>query len=192
MKSLRLSLAVLALCAAGSGGALAAGGMGAEFLPKNLKKPSAEATTDAQLDALRNAKDAAKLEPVPGKAAPLGYDLVSMSTFISGEAVYTLVPKSAVLHVPEARSGSVGDAPGKKFASWPVFLAAHRAWLTPFEVSLAQARGEAPISPDQIEMFKKGTSVVVAVHRGGPISVLPLQPKDAAGKPVATSQPTKP
>jgi hypothetical protein len=191
MKLIRLSFAVLAMCAAGSGGALAAGGMGGEFLPKNLKKPSADATTDAQLDAARNDKKAAKFQPVPGKAAPLGYDLVSMSTFISDKDIYTLVPKAAVLHVPEARSASVGDAPGKNFSNWPEFLAARRGWVTSFEVTLAQARGEAPISPEQIEAFKKGSSVVVAVYRGGPISVLPLQPKDAAGKPVVASPPAK-
>jgi len=191
MKPLHLALTLIALCAAGSGNVQAAGGIGGEFLPKNLKPPTADALTDAQLDSMRKAQKAAKFEPVPGKAAPPGYDLVAMSTFISDRNSYTLVPKGAVLHVPEGRAANVGDAPGKEFSSWLGFLAGHRAWLSTFEVSLAQARGEAAINPEQIEAFKKGNSIVVAVYRGGPISVLPLKPRDASGNPVA-AQPTKP
>jgi hypothetical protein len=96
-----------------------------------------------------------------------------------------LVPKGSILHIPETRAANVADLPGKQFVIWAGFLASQRAWVSTFEVTLEQARGEVAIPVDKIEAFKKGNSIVVATFRGGAISVAPVKSKD-----VATGQPT--
>lgn len=191
MKRTRLILALLATGVAGIGSALAAGGAGGAFLPKNLKPPTADVTTDAQLNAKRAAAGA-KIEPVPGKAAAKGYDLIELSSFIADGEKFTLVPINSVIFVPEARAANIIAAPGKDFINWQSFLLSRRAWVTTFEVTLAQARGEVAITPEQIEKFKKGTSIIVATYRGGPISVLPHNAAAPGAPDVATGKPARP
>lgn len=189
MKRWRLLLACSALSGAGLGAAWAAGGAGPEFMPRDIKAPTVDSTSDAQLDELRAAAKQ-KSEAVPGKEAPPGFDLVDLSTFIADGAEYTLVPKNAVIFVPEARAANIISQPGKEYVTWGTFLTTRRAWVTTYEVTLQQARGETPITPEQMEKFKKGNMIVVATFRGGPISVLPHKAKGDAE--VATSKPAQP
>ncbi|MBB5353387.1 hypothetical protein HNR46_003644 [Haloferula luteola] len=93
----------------------------------------------------------------------------------------TLVPKRAVLHIPECRRRFVGLEHGMRLIHWSEFLVRNRGWIRTMEVTRAQAEGLKPLDPKVVENFKDCSEVIVATYQGGPISVLPLkEPKAPA------------
>lgn len=115
-------------------------------------------------------------------ARPAEESLIKQSDVLSDGNNWTLVPKSAVLHVPLALSNRVGAKPLGRLLSWNDFLTVNRGWLFTEEVTFDQAAGKAPIPPSRAEFWKKNGKVIVAVHLGGPISV-----RTEPSTPVATT-----
>lgn len=106
-------------------------------------------------------------------------DLLADSDIISFRGVATLVPKRAVLQIPNSCTERMKLEPGARIVSWADFHAANRGWITTVEVSRAQAEGNLPIGEDSKKMMSTCRNLVVATYQGGPISVLPPkeQPK---------------
>ncbi len=100
-------------------------------------------------------------------------DLISKSDIISYNGMTTLVPKRAIIQMPESLAKRVGHPDGSRIVSWAEFYAANRGWITTLEVSRAQAAGREPFSKEVTATLSKATTMVVATFSGGTISVLP-------------------
>lgn len=115
-------------------------------------------------------------------ARPGEQSLIKQSDILSDGTNWTLVPKGAVLHIPQILSNRVDAKPVGNLLSWTEFLTINRGWLFTEEVTFEQAAGKAPIPPSRTEFWKKNGKVIVAVHLGGPISV-----RTEPSTPVATA-----
>ncbi len=100
-------------------------------------------------------------------------DLISKSDIISYNGMTTLVPKRAIIQMPESFAQRVGHPDGSRIVSWTEFYAANRGWITTLEVSRAQAAGREPFPKETTVTLSKSTTMVVATFSGGTISVLP-------------------
>jgi hypothetical protein len=139
-------------------------------------------------------KPVGKVDEDPAKAI-LRQDLIKDSTILCYRGFLTLVPKQAVLHVPEALAGRIGAQPGAQVKTWPEFYRMNRGWLREMEVSPEQSRGQSPISEETREAFTSGNAIVIATFKSGPISVMPLAetaPADPATGEASAPDPVKP
>ncbi|NQW99736.1 hypothetical protein HQ447_03690 [bacterium] len=84
-----------------------------------------------------------------------------------------MVPKRAILQIPQNHAARLKMQPGAKFLSWSEFYAANRGWITTVEVSRIQAEGKDPLPEATRTQMVKSGNLVVATYQGGPISVLP-------------------
>jgi hypothetical protein len=165
----------LFLLASLAGGALAA-------------PPMTDRITPEEIAARRTASPVAALEQqVAGAEAkvarPGEQSLIKQSEILSDGTHWTLVPKGAVLHIPAAMAARVNAKPIGTLLSWNEFLVANRGWLFTEEVTMDQAAGKNAIPASRTEFWQKNGKVIVAVHLGGPISVIALP-----STPVASAQ----
>ena len=93
------------------------------------------------------------------------------STLLAFNGHWTLVPKRAVIHIPEALQSRIVTKPSGKLLPWTEFLALNRGWLHTQNVAMSDARGETELSPAVCEAYRATGRVVVAVHQRGPISM---------------------
>ncbi|MCW1883422.1 hypothetical protein OKA04_01695 [Luteolibacter flavescens] len=147
-------------------------GKGLEVLPADLKAPNAEVTNDAAFIARRNAAGAGDPKPVPKQAK--GYGLAELSVFLSKGDTHTILPKGSIIYCPDKFSSLIANRAAGKPVAWPDFLIANRNWVSTHEVTLAQVRGEAPLSEEDRKAFATAGHLVVATLRGNPITVLPV------------------
>jgi hypothetical protein len=124
----------------------------------------------------------------PSKNLPK--DLISQSDIVCFRGMATLVPKRAILQIPENCAERLKITPGAKIVGWAEFFAANRGWITTVEISRVQAEGKEPLAEDTRKQLTECRSLVVATYQGGPISLLP---PPATATPTATpTQPSKP
>jgi len=102
-------------------------------------------------------------------------DIVAESDILCFRGSATLVPKRAVIHVPERHAKRLQMAPGAKLMTWSEFYALNRSWISVVEVSLEEAKGETPFDEERQQWLDSSSKVVVATLRRGPVSVLPLK-----------------
>jgi hypothetical protein len=112
--------------------------------------------------------------------------LLSRSEVLNYNGFATLVPKRAIVHLPESLKSRTGLGKNDKIQGWQEFYLNNRGWITTLEVSQKQAEGKEPFSEETLKMMGKSSSIIVATYQGGPISVLPLQTVRAEG---STSNP---
>ncbi|MGC4016640.1 MAG: hypothetical protein QM755_19300 [Luteolibacter sp.] len=146
-----------------------ASGYGIQYLPSKILAAGSDVVTD---DALRAQQKQAKfggLQKVENERKD--FDLASNSTFLQIGTDYTLVPKGAVLYVPEKLAGMIVTEPKGKFIPWGEFQQANRGSLARFDVTLEEASGKTPIDPTKLETAKRNGCLMVAVIQGGAISV---------------------
>jgi hypothetical protein len=110
-------------------------------------------------------------------------DLLSQSDFLCLGDVATLVPKRAILQVPEAYASRLKIPPGAHIVGWADFYAANRGWITTIEITRVQAEGKEPIAEATRQMMNKCSNVIVATYQGGPISLLPAKAPPPAKSP---------
>lgn len=134
-----------------------------------------------QKDPIRNLGPAAgKVDVDPSKNLS-GRDLIKDSTILCYRGNLTLVPKQAVLHLPENLKDRSKEQSGVKIIAWSEFYQSNRGWIRTVEVTREQATGLAPLPETIVEAYQKSTSVVIATFKGGPISVLPYkEPEEIA------------
>lgn len=144
-------------------------GYGLQYLPSRILESANDVTTDEALLARQKSEKFGGLRPKDQEMP--SYDLASYSTFIQIGDRYTLVPKGAVLNLPEKLASLVVKEPTGLFVHWQEFQAANRATLTNLEISLEQASGQTPIEPAKIDAARRAGVLLVAVIRGGAVSV---------------------
>lgn len=105
-----------------------------------------------------------------------GQSLIKQSVIISDGINWTLVPQGAVLHTPEQHTDRINVPPVGNLISWKEFLALNYSWIAGEEISLRQAKGLDAIDSRRTDYWPKQSRVIVAVHRGGPISVSAPKP----------------
>lgn len=97
--------------------------------------------------------------------------ILAQSEILEFGGHWTLVPRGALLHVPEAHLPRVGKRPLGVLLQFQDFLAVNRSWISTEEVDYQTASGERKISTDKLAFWEKQDRVIIAVHQGGPISV---------------------
>lgn len=129
-----------------------------------------------QNDPIRSTgKPIGKVDEDPAKAQA-GRDLIKESTILSYRGNLTLVPKNAVLFMPEPLKSRLEVDQKAKVLNWQQFYQANRSWIRTIEVSREQAMGQAPMTEETVKAYQAGSLAVVATFKGGPISVLPYTP----------------
>lgn len=158
-----------------------------------------DATTHDELS--RRLRMAQQSDPVRDAGPPKGNagedpskqhaqrDLIADSTVLCYGGSLTLVPKGAVLHLPEKLQDRVGVKPNVQVKTWRDFYGANRGWIRAIEVTRDQAIGHAPLPEATLATIEDSSSLVIATYKNGPISVLPLKdpedvPKRSERKPV--------
>lgn len=118
-------------------------------------------------------------------------DLIKDSTILCYRGFLTLVPKRAVLHLPEELKDRFEVKPNIVVKPWTEFYALNRGWIRTIEVTRAQAMGEEAMSEDTVETYRESKAAIIATYKGGPISVLPLKvPAEEDTAPGSASDPT--
>lgn len=113
--------------------------------------------------------------------------LLASSDIISFGSFSTLVPKRAILQIPQKYADRVKLKPNSPLQSWKDFYAANRGWITTVEVTRPQAEGAEPIPENMKKIMTKSGNLVVATYLSGPISV--LVPKESVEKSIVKSNP---
>ena len=117
-------------------------------------------------------------------------DLIKDSTILCYRGFLTLVPKRAVLHLPDELKDRFEVKPNIAVKPWAEFYALNRGWIRTVEVTRAQAMGEEPMSEDAVKAFAESKAAIIATYKGGPISVLPLKvPEEEGTDPAAGDTP---
>jgi hypothetical protein len=102
-----------------------------------------------------------------------GRDLIAESTVLNHGGLMTLVPKRAVLHLPEALKSRVGTRDGAELQPWAKFFEVNRSWLHAEPVTRERALGKTPFSAEETKALRSSGKIIIATYEGGPISVLP-------------------
>jgi len=113
-------------------------------------------------------------QPAEGEAKvvhPEEQSIVKQSTILNDGRNWTIIPKGAVIFMPDKMREHADSKPVGTLLSWSDFLARNFAWVTTNEVSFNQAAGNEAIPANRAAFWAKQDKVVVAVHQGGPISV---------------------
>ncbi len=97
--------------------------------------------------------------------------IIKQSTILHHGTNWTIVPKGAVVFLPEEMKSRVDGVPAGTLLSWLEFLTMNRGWITTCEVTVAQATGKDPVPTERSAFWEKQNKVVVAVHQGGPITL---------------------
>lgn len=131
--------------------------------------------TPEALARLQQTKPMSRLEtPTEGQAKvnrPNHQSIIAQSTILHDGKNWTLVPKGALIFLPEAMKSRVDVKPLGTLLTWTDFLTKNRAWITTNDVSFDQAAGTEAIPPERVTYWAKQDKVVIATHRQGPISV---------------------
>jgi len=107
----------------------------------------------------------------PRAKSPAARSIVRESTILSDGTCWTMVPVGSVLHVPEKLRDRVPEGPSGTLLTWQQFLGRNRGWVGTEEVDMETATGRKPVTEEMSANWQRRGSVVVAVHRGGAISV---------------------
>ncbi len=119
--------------------------------------------------------------------------LIGSSDVISFNGLTTLVPKRAILAMPDSVKSRVGShQQGNRVVQFQEFLQANRGWVTAVEVTRAQAQGREKLADSLVERIGKSTSMMVATFNGGPISVLPPRDPEPEADASGTAQSQQP
>lgn len=168
MKSRLSLLALLGIVSAWAADTPDSGGYGPRYLTEDKHAPAKRSVDDARLLQMRKA---AKFDGgTESDSSAKGWDLNENSEFISFNGAGTLIPKHAILHVPEKLRANVTSAMTGKFTPWQEFACRYRAVVTTFDVTLDEASGKTPLKPERVEALRKLDRIAVAVLNGSPIS----------------------
>ncbi len=113
-------------------------------------------------------------KPAVGEAkvtTPANQSIIKQSMILHDGKNWTLVPKGAVIFLPEAMKSRVDVKPVGNLLTFIDFITLNRSWITTTEVSFDQAAGNAPLPAERVSFWAKQDKIVVAVHQSGPISV---------------------
>lgn len=131
--------------------------------------------TPEALAKLQQTKPMSRLEtPAEGQAKvnrANHQSIIAQSTILHDGKNWTLIPKGAVIFLPQAMRSRVNAKPVGTLLPWNDFLTQNRAWITTTDVSFDQAAGTEALPPERVAYWAKQEKIVIATHRQGPISV---------------------
>jgi len=157
-------------------------GHGIEFLPQDRKAPVAPAVSAADL------KKRQAAEKFGGFAAeetlPKGWDLADHSEFIAFDGNVTLLPKGAIIHVPDRFKANVVAKMEGNLMLWNEFVARYPGLVSRMDVSIEEASGTTPLKPERLQAERVKNLIIVGVLNRNPITV-----SRAAITPVTTPSP---
>ncbi|MGJ8672342.1 hypothetical protein [Rubritalea sp.] len=106
------------------------------------------------------------------------FSVYNISDILHDRGVYTMVPKSAVMHVPRGMEKKLIRSGESQYVSFDQFMIKNSVWVHRMNVSVNEATGKSPIDPIRLEGMRKLGKVVIAVHKGEPISLklTPVEP----------------
>lgn len=137
--------------------------------------PILSRTTPEALAKLQQDNPMRLLQSPPKEGAkihrPEDQSIIKQSVILQDGTHWTLVPKGAVIYLPEALKSRVNAKPDGTLLAWPDFLARNQAWITTHDISFDQATGNKPLQTESVAFWPKQNKVVIAVHQKGPISV---------------------
>ncbi len=147
--------------------------------PQLHSEPVAKAPTAAREIAARQQSDPlqvlANANPQALEGTPVrtsaDQSIISQSEILHDGVNWTIVPKGAVLFVPQWTKNRVGARPVGNLLPWIEFLTKNPSWVSTHETSFEQAAGESPLPAAKVDFWQKQDRVIIAVHQGGPISV---------------------
>ncbi|MEX2580286.1 MAG: hypothetical protein WD342_14605 [Verrucomicrobiales bacterium] len=165
--------------------------------PSNGQTPMRDVATHDQLsrslaqqtDPIRNLGPAIGKSDEDPSLKNSSRDLIKESTIICFNGSLTLVPKRAVLFVPDRLQERVEVKPKQEVKTWADFYQRNRGWIRTVEVSREQAMGQKPISESILDAVAKSSSLVVATFKNGPISVIPYEEPEEPNE-STTTKPT--
>lgn len=132
--------------------------------------------TPEALAKLQQGNPMAQLQkPVEGEAkvtTPADQSILKQSMILHDGKNWTIVPKGAVIFLPDALKARVDVKPIGKLLTFTDFITCNRNWITTNEVSFDQAAGAEPLAAERVAFWSKQDKIVIAVHQSGPISVL--------------------
>ena len=99
------------------------------------------------------------------------FEIYKISDVLCDRDVYTMVPKSAVIHVPRGMEHKLKREKGMRYVSFKQFMRNNCVWMHKMQVSVSEAKGDSAIDPLRLERLKKLGKVVIAVHKSEPISM---------------------
>lgn len=144
-----------------------------------------------QRDPIRDVGPPAGKEGIDPAAKAAPRDLVKESTILCYRGFLTLIPKQAVLHLPETLKSRFEEQPHVQVQVWSDFYRVNRGWIRTVEVTKEQAMGRAPLTEEVVKSFQQGSSAVIATYKGGPISIVPFQPEKADDLAATNSESTE-
>lgn len=97
--------------------------------------------------------------------------LVEMSTLLASGGNWVMIPKTALIYVPDRYSDKVVAKPSGSLISWNEFLKRNAGWIHTHEVTVLQARGKEVIDQKIIQAYQSMGKVVIATHQKNPITV---------------------
>lgn len=131
--------------------------------------------TPQDLAKLQQTSPMSSLEKPAKNAAPTSQaveqSIIKQSIILHDGKNWTIVPKGAVIFLPEAMKSHVDVKPVGTLLTWIDFLTKNRSWITTNDVSFNQAAGSESLPAERVAFWAKQDKVVVAVHQNGPISV---------------------
>ncbi|QTN32958.1 hypothetical protein HZ994_11700 [Akkermansiaceae bacterium] len=103
-------------------------------------------------------------------------NLLESSDLISFQGLTTLVPKRAIIKLPEAFKDRVNNPPpGNRVVGWLDFYALNRGWITVVEITRSQAGGNEALAEGLSDQLDKSKNMIVTVLDSGPISYMPYR-----------------
>lgn len=101
-------------------------------------------------------------------------NLIDSSDVISFNGYTTLVPKLAIIQLPELYADRINNHRlENKVVGWGEFYRLNQGWITTVEVSRVQAEGKEALAEAVSENLSKSRNLVIATYSAGPISMLP-------------------
>ncbi|MEX1114978.1 MAG: hypothetical protein WEB53_06995 [Akkermansiaceae bacterium] len=126
------------------------------------------------LTKLQQGNPIAHLEtPAEGTAInrQMGLSIIKQSMILNDGENWTLVPKDAVIFIPETLAGRANLKPVGRLLAWADFLTQNQGWITTRDVSFDQAVGNESVPSEHLKFWAKQDKIVIAVHQNKPISV---------------------
>lgn len=99
------------------------------------------------------------------------------STILKSGKYHTLIPKYAIVYMPERHKNRIGTDSSGSYLPWDKFLANNYGWLTTYEVTLDIAKGKETISEERLKRFRENGRIVVAVHKKHLMNIRPTSNK---------------
>lgn len=122
----------------------------------------------AQLPAAEEKASDAPVLPIKKRPS-----LMERSTLLTSGNSWVMIPKTAVIYLPDRYSNKVVTKPKGSLMGWNAFLRKNSGWIHTHEVTVQQARGIEVIDQKIIQAYQGMGKVVIATYQKNPITVKP-------------------